>query len=450
IEFYTGAQGAETQTMIIDGATGNVGIGNANPSSKLSVNGSVTATSFSGDGAGLSGIRVSSLDAADGNPTNAVFVDPSGAVGIGTTTPLSELHLTAGTPELLLDATSSGATGVVFQNTDYSYSIRMTSGEKFVLRDITAGNIDRLSIDTAGKVDVGDLTVLPTGEVGIGIGSPTTALAISYNGATPVGITQGQLGGNGMELTTRDATGGQPTRFKINAAVDSPDIEFYNGARGTEWKMGRIFSEQDGGRIGLSTLGGIETVEIKAAETASTGAEIRLRDAAGNTRIELDADFSGEGRIITDVIQINGGADIAEPFDVYGADTIAVREIEPGMVVAIDPANPGALRLANGAYDRAVAGVISGAGGVKPGMMLQQPGTAADGKHPVALTGRVWCYVDGALGAVQPGDLLTTSDTPGHAMKVDDHNRAAGAIIGKAMTSLDSGRGLVLILVSLQ
>jgi len=60
-------------------------------------------------------------------------------------------------------------------------------------------------------------------------------------------------------------------------------------------------------------------------------------------------------------------------------------------------------------------------------------------------------YVDASAGAVRPGDLLTTSDTPGHAMKVLDHARATGAVIGKAMSSLESGeRGLVLVLVNLQ
>jgi len=44
--------------------------------------------------------------------------------------------------------------------------------------------------------------------------------------------------------------------------------------------------------------------------------------------------------------------------------------------------------------------------------------------------------------------LLTTSDTPGHAMKVTDYPKAQGAIIGKAMSSLGQGRGLVLVLVS--
>jgi hypothetical protein len=102
------------------------------------------------------------------------------------------------------------------------------------------------------------------------------------------------------------------------------------------------------------------------------------------------------------------------------------------------------------AYDRAVAGVISGAGGVKPGMLMGQRQTKADGRYPVALTGRVYCLADAGPGAIAPGDLITTSDLPGHGMKATDPARTPGAIIGKAMTGLASGRGLVLVLVSLQ
>ena len=47
-------------------------------------------------------------------------------------------------------------------------------------------------------------------------------------------------------------------------------------------------------------------------------------------------------------------------------------------------------------------------------------------------------------GPIEPGDLLTTSNVPGHAMKVSDYERAQGAILGKAMSSLESGRGPVL------
>ena len=83
-------------------------------------------------------------------------------------------------------------------------------------------------------------------------------------------------------------------------------------------------------------------------------------------------------------------------------------------------------------------------------MTMAQQGTAADGTIPVALTGRVYALADAAYGRIEPGDLLTTSDTSGHAMKVTDHGRARGAIIGKAMSTLDEGTGLVLVLVTLQ
>lgn len=106
--------------------------------------------------------------------------------------------------------------------------------------------------------------------------------------------------------------------------------------------------------------------------------------------------------------------------------------------------------VSNQAYDRRVAGIISGAGGINPGMLMGQPGSIAYGDHPVALTGRVYCWADASNGPITPGDLLTASDTPGHAMKVSDDANAQGAIIGKALTSLKEGKGLVLVLVTLQ
>lgn len=155
------------------------------------------------------------------------------------------------------------------------------------------------------------------------------------------------------------------------------------------------------------------------------------------------------GTTITGVLQINNGADFSENFDVNAAASGNVP-IEPGLVVTIDPAEPAKLSLSARAYDRRVVGVISGAGGVKPGMVMGQEGTLADGKHPVALSGRVYCWVDATRGAIKPGDLLTTSPTPGHAMKATNPAKSRGAIIGKAMTGLMAGKGLVLVLVTLQ
>ena len=144
-------------------------------------------------------------------------------------------------------------------------------------------------------------------------------------------------------------------------------------------------------------------------------------------------------------VHVMGGADLAEPFDSADAG-----RLQPGMVMVIDSAKPGQLILADTAYDRRVAGIVSGANGIRPGVTMAQEGSAANGTVPVALTGRVYAWADASYAAIEPGDLLTTSDTPGHAMRVSDYTRAQGAIIGKAMSRLIEGKGLVLVLVTLQ
>ncbi len=90
-----------------------------------------------------------------------------------------------------------------------------------------------------------------------------------------------------------------------------------------------------------------------------------------------------------------------------------------------------------------------GRGGIAPGLKLSQQG-ALDGNTPVAMTGRVYVRCSAENGAIHPGDLLTTADKAGCAMRASDPSRSYGAVIGKAMSSLDSGTGLVLVLVNLQ
>jgi len=225
---------------------------------------------------------------------------------------------------------------------------------------------------------------------------------------------------------------------------DSSRLEMYAG--GTNLSFEILANDSSAGSaMFLFDGAGSQRVEIDS-DDGDDGAIIRLRNSSGVTTITLDADFSGDGRITTQELQITGGSDLSEQFDITALDEAP----KPGMVVCIDPKNPGRLIPSTRAYDRTVAGVISGAGGVKPGMLMGQKGTAADGQHPVALTGRVYAMVDTLYGSVQPGDLLTTSDTPGHARKVTDPARAQGAILGKAMTPLSEGKGLVLVLVALQ
>ena len=147
------------------------------------------------------------------------------------------------------------------------------------------------------------------------------------------------------------------------------------------------------------------------------------------------------GTTTTDVLTITG-ADLAEKFPVTDS-------VQPGTVVEIDPVHPGQLRRASGAYNRRVAGVVSGANDLPAGAILGNL-KGSENAPPIALSGRVWTRCNTSNGSIRPGDLLTTSDVSGEAMKVGDHGRAQGAIIGKAMTSLEDGSGFVLVLVSLQ
>ncbi len=245
--------------------------------------------------------------------------------------------------------------------------------------------------------------------------------------------------GNGTETIQLDphegSTGGQIVLRETDGSTNGIVLD------------GEYLDDVNHGQIDVYR-GGIKTISIEGGE-GGTGGQIRLHDTAGTTTITLDAQFGvgGDGRITTEELQITGGSDLSEQFDILGFHD---KQPAPGMVVCIDPQNTGELVVSSRAYDPTVAGIISGAGGLKPGMLMGQRGTAGDGQFAVALTGRVYCWADASYGTIKPGDLLTTSYTPGHAMKVTVFSNSQGAIIGKAMSSLQEGKGLVLVLVSLQ
>lgn len=153
--------------------------------------------------------------------------------------------------------------------------------------------------------------------------------------------------------------------------------------------------------------------------------------------------IANSGNVSVRSLTICGGADVAEPFE------LTTRDIAKGSVVVIDEDHPGQLKLSTRAYDTQVAGIVSGANGIEPGISLYQQG-AIEGGENVALSGRVYVQADASTGAIKPGDLLTTSATPGHAMKGADLSRSQGAILGKAMSALKDGQGMVLVLVTLQ
>jgi hypothetical protein len=139
---------------------------------------------------------------------------------------------------------------------------------------------------------------------------------------------------------------------------------------------------------------------------------------------------------------IFGNADCAEEFDLMAAE-----EGEAGAVMIMT--GDAALAKCRAGYDKRVVGVVSGAGTFKPAIILDRQASASR-RVPVAVLGKVFCKADAQYGRIETGDLLTTSPTVGHAMKAVDQLRSFGAVIGKALAPLSSGRGLVPVLIGLR
>jgi hypothetical protein len=154
----------------------------------------------------------------------------------------------------------------------------------------------------------------------------------------------------------------------------------------------------------------------------------------GNVRVNGNLNVSGDIFL--------PGADVAEQFDVAGHETLA-----PGTLVVVD--ENGNLRASARAYDRAVAGVIAGAGSYRPGVILDS-GESDARRARVSLIGKAYCFADASYGPIAVGDPLTSSATVGCAMKASDQAQAFGAIVGKALRPLAEGRELIPILVTLQ
>ena len=154
-----------------------------------------------------------------------------------------------------------------------------------------------------------------------------------------------------------------------------------------------------------------------------TGAAIYAKKVGPGVASFFDGNVyvSGELAVKIDIRLEN--ADCAEDFDIVDADLI-----DPGTVMVVG--EEGALHQSHQAYEKRVAGVISGAGDYKPGIVLDKQ-QSQSGRKPIALLGKVFCKVDASYAPVRVGDLLTTSDMPGHAMKAVDPARSRCQLVGK-------------------
>jgi hypothetical protein len=303
-----------------------------------------------------------------------------------------------------------------------------------------------------------------TGQDASEAGGGTGVLGISTNGWGVHGQAQGtavfgeSLGGwMGVYGNSSSVAGG------AGVMGEAVGVGVYGKSSTSYGVQGECTSETGGGGVqgkafGPGVVGESRTWHGTFGTTASVtgGIGVRGEHTAGGFGISgeslisggvgvhgkgtrLAALFEGDVEVTGDIRLLN--ADCAEDFDVEPDAS------EPGTVVVI--ADEGRLRRSHKAYDRCVAGVMSGAGSFRPGMILDKQADSS-GRSPLAMVGKVFCKVDAEHGAIEVGDLLTTSATPGHAMAARDAQQMVGAIIGKALRPLPRGRGLIPILVGLQ
>ena len=367
-------------------------------------------------GTGTTGLLSKWLDGPNGVLGDSVVSESNGKIGIGTTNPLRTLQIGPS-----VDAAFTFEPADASPNAGYVRFGDRTGWKLHFGRSRESSRLNGAPLNT-GTTGV-LMTLQDNGNVGIGTMAPEAQLhvfgqsgRVKAQAAPPNDTTQDNAA---FVLANRGAGGAPYTWVLATAAV--------------------------GGGFGINP----NALEIwEYPQDATPGCclpRLRILPSGNQGSAPSPVTIMENGGLQTRMLQILGGSDLAEPFEVGGAETA-----QPGMVVAIDPEQPGRLRLADKAYDRTVVGIVSGANGIKPGLTMKQEGTLANGSLPVALTGRVYCWADASNGPIEPGDLLTTSNTPGHAMKVTNNAEAQGAIIGKAMTGLKERKGLVMVLVTLQ
>ncbi len=357
-----------------------------------------------------------------------MVIDSFGRVGIGDLSPGSKLEVKSTTNGNLASFNGGGNQMYmsIFENDVYrgywgSYS----------------GAAEDVDFGTGGSNLTGKLHLTTQAVPRFSIAADGTSQVVGLNlmefGAGVAGkeVNAGKIGYNAFSKSALTITGAGTTN--TNRAV-------YFYAEGGNTTSGPIYAE--------NPATGLRTVAIRPTESGVDGASVWLYNAAGQVTIELDADFGdGDGRIITRELQINGGSDLAEHFAINKNNNTAVL---PGMLVSIDQKNEGKLKITDAATDKKIVGVISGANGIKAGMLMSQQGTIADGEYPVALAGRVYVLANTEGGEINAGDFLTSARQKGYAKKVTDIAAAQGAIVGKAMGKADVKTGYVLVLVNLQ
>ena len=471
------ASTADNQFLIRAG--GGVGIGTGSPVSALHVNGTVTATAFSGDGSGLYNLPGNGAGDVTGPRLNIgsghTLSGYLAAIAGGQDNAASGDRATVGGGWLNSASSAFACVPGGIQNVAGGFSSLAAGKRAKALHTGAFVWADSTEADFASTAD-NQFLIRAGGGVGIGTASPVSALQVNgtvtatgfsgdgsglrnVSASLPAVISGQQLDiGSGHTLGGSLATiaGGQQNAASGDrAAVGGGWLNRASSAfacvPGGIQNVASGFSSFAAGKRAKALHPGAfvwaDSTEADFVSTADNQFSVR---ASGGAVFQTGwAGMSVEGKM--SVLDVNTGlpvAELGEGLDyAEGFDVSDQEKIVPGMVLVINPAQPGQLTMSRTAYDKRVAGIVAGANGLGSGVRLG----AGRFAHHVALAGRVYCKVDTTFGAIAPGDWLTTSPTPGHAMVVKDHAKAQGAILGKAMESLPEGRtGQVLVLVTLQ
>lgn len=426
-----------------DFSSGKIGLGTTSPTAKLHVSDVVRITGAtmwpsSGEGlelgysASLNRGYVMARDRTSQTWSNLFLGD--GNVGIGIYDPPSKLSVSGGegSVNLLLEADTENI-GEADQP-----SITMTQDGGQVVGEIgffDAGNdfamINRYSgCLNFGTADSLAMMITPAQNVGIGVLAPANTHRLKvWSDAT---------GSSNSTLLAQNGAAAGANGIALHAVSNGTALLAVGGAIGVSSS-----TSLTGGKAMVAAASGSNGTALRAEVYNSTAVGIEAYGGAS----AYSAKFHGNVALYSlsdghQIMELGEGLDYAEGFDISPD-----AAVQPGTVLVIDPENPGRLGVSQKPYDRKVAGIAAGAGGLGSGVRLGGEKFDVD----VALAGRVYCNVDASQEGIEAGDLLTTSEIAGFAMKVTDFTKANGAILGKAMEPLAKGtRGQILVLVTLQ
>ena len=317
------------------------------------------------------------------------------------------------------DLSYNASTGVI----SYSDSDRSDA----TIRGLFSGGTGITYNSGTGAISLTDTGYITGVTAGTGLSGGATSGTATLNVS---GLTVAEFAGSAIQLSSESYVDNN-TSLMTSAAI-SDKIESY----GYSTTVGDITAVTAGsGLTGGATSGGA-TLNVGAgsyivvaansvavdATSANTGSKVVARDSSGN--------FSAG--VITATATSARYADLAENY-------VADANYDPGTVLIIGGEHEVSTTEEAGSYK--AVGVVS----TDPAHLMNAD---CEGEHvvAVALRGRIPCKV---TGNVNKGDVLVTSDLPGHAMvAANPQTLSPLQIIGRALeTKTDAQPGVIEIIV---